>query len=217
MIRRCGRGGKIHSFWAMYSLRMSVWRVPSRTFQDTPCFSAAARKKAKRIAAGPEIVIEVVMSPRGMPSNSVSKSTRESVATPQRRVRVVGIAPHQRGHVEGDREAPAPLPQEVLVAPVRLLGRPEAGELPHRPQASAVHRGVDPTRVRVLAGVAEVPIVVEVRDVLGRVEGLDGFARDRLEVGVALGRLPVPLPPLVLPLRHRASSFNLSIRISAAR
>ena len=30
------------------------------------------------------MVIDVVMSPSGMPSNSVSKSSRESVATPQR-------------------------------------------------------------------------------------------------------------------------------------
>ena len=37
----------------------------------------------KRIAAGELIVIDVVMSPRGMPSNSVSMSASESTATPQ--------------------------------------------------------------------------------------------------------------------------------------
>ena len=33
--------------------------------------------------AGPEIVIEVVTSPSGMPSNSTSMSAAESIATPQ--------------------------------------------------------------------------------------------------------------------------------------
>jgi hypothetical protein len=68
----------------MYSLRMSVCRVPSSTFHGTPCRSAVARKKANRIVAGPLIVIDVVTSPSGMPSNSNSKSARESVATPHR-------------------------------------------------------------------------------------------------------------------------------------
>jgi len=68
----------------MYSLRMSVWSVPSSVFQSTPCRSAAARKNANRITAGPLMVIDVVMSPSGMPSKSVSKSASESVATPHR-------------------------------------------------------------------------------------------------------------------------------------
>jgi len=35
-----GSGGKIHSFWAMYSLRMSVWIVPRSSVRSTPCCSA---------------------------------------------------------------------------------------------------------------------------------------------------------------------------------
>jgi hypothetical protein len=58
--------------------------VPSRTAQSTPWRSAAARKNANTTTAGPLIVIEVVISPSGILSNSVSKSSRESVATPQR-------------------------------------------------------------------------------------------------------------------------------------
>ncbi len=95
MSRRCGRGGKIHSFWAMYSFRMSVCSVPSSVDQGTPCFSAAARKKANRIVAGPLIVIDVVMSPRGISSNSASKSCNESVATPHR-----PTSPSERGSSE---------------------------------------------------------------------------------------------------------------------
>ena len=43
-----------------------------------------ARKNANATVAGPLIVIDVLMSPKGIESNSVSKSSRESVATPQR-------------------------------------------------------------------------------------------------------------------------------------
>ncbi len=32
-----GPGGKIHSFWAMYSLRMSVCTVPDSASSPTPC------------------------------------------------------------------------------------------------------------------------------------------------------------------------------------
>ena len=68
----------------MYSFRMSVCSVPPRRSHGAPCRSAVARKKANAIVAGPLIVIEVVMSASGMPSNNASKSSRESVATPQR-------------------------------------------------------------------------------------------------------------------------------------
>ena len=34
-----GSGGKIHSFCAMYSLRMSVWIVPRSSERGTPCCS----------------------------------------------------------------------------------------------------------------------------------------------------------------------------------
>ena len=68
----------------MYSLKMSVWSVPSSVVQSTPCSSAVARKNANTTTAGPLIVIEVVTSPSGILSKSVSKSSSESVATPQR-------------------------------------------------------------------------------------------------------------------------------------
>ena len=40
-IRIAGSTGKHHSFWAMYSLRMSVWIVPASCSGGTPCFSPA--------------------------------------------------------------------------------------------------------------------------------------------------------------------------------
>ncbi len=73
----------MYSFCAMYSLRMSFCSVPETCCaMSTPCFSATARYIAKRIGAVELMVIEVVTSPSGMPSNSVSMSASESTATP---------------------------------------------------------------------------------------------------------------------------------------
>src|SRR5919198_98389 len=52
MIRIDGRGGKMYSFCAMNSLRMSFWIVPESVFQLAPCLSATTRYIAKIIAAG---------------------------------------------------------------------------------------------------------------------------------------------------------------------
>ena len=83
IIRRWGSGGKSHSFWAMYSLKMSFCRVPRTRAQSTPCSSAATRKKAKTTWAGPLMVIDTDTSPRGMPSNRRTMSSAPSTATPQ--------------------------------------------------------------------------------------------------------------------------------------
>src|SRR4030066_222563 len=37
-----GSGGKMNSFWAMYSLRISFWMVPASRLRGTPRFSAGA-------------------------------------------------------------------------------------------------------------------------------------------------------------------------------
>src|SRR5678816_1463426 len=55
------RGGKMYSFCAMNSLRMSFWIVPDSVFQSAPCCSATTRYIAKIIGAGELIVIDVVM------------------------------------------------------------------------------------------------------------------------------------------------------------
>src|ERR1039457_4039331 len=53
-----GRGGKMYSFCAMYSLRMSFCRVPDMRDQSTPCFSPTARYMAHRMGAGELMVID---------------------------------------------------------------------------------------------------------------------------------------------------------------
>ena len=50
---------------------------------SAPWRSAATRYMQKTGTAGPEIVIDVVVSPSGMPSNRTSMSAAESIATPQ--------------------------------------------------------------------------------------------------------------------------------------
>lgn len=95
MRRRCGSGWKSHSFCAMYSLKMSVCRVPLSTPGSTPCRSAATRYMQKTGTAGPLIVMEVVTSPSGMSRNSTSMSAAESMATPQ-----CPTSPSERGSSE---------------------------------------------------------------------------------------------------------------------
>ena len=68
----------------MYSLRMSFWVVPETFARATPCFPAAATYSASRMGAVALIVIEVLTSPSGMPSNRVSMSARDETGTPTR-------------------------------------------------------------------------------------------------------------------------------------
>ncbi|CAM5631253.1 hypothetical protein STENM36S_07638 [Streptomyces tendae] len=93
--RRCGSGWKSHSFWAMYSLKMSVCSVPSSTDASTPCRSAATRYMQNTGTAGPLIVMEVVTSPSGMSLKRTSMSAAESMATPQ-----CPTSPSERGSSE---------------------------------------------------------------------------------------------------------------------
>jgi hypothetical protein len=61
---------------------MSFWIVPFTLLKATPCLRATARYRHRRIAAVALMVIEVETSPRGIPLNSRSMSSSESIATP---------------------------------------------------------------------------------------------------------------------------------------
>ena len=67
----------------MYSLKMSVCRVPLSSPVSTPARSAATIIMQNTGTAGPLIVIDVVTEPRSMSLNSRSMSAAESIATPQ--------------------------------------------------------------------------------------------------------------------------------------
>ena len=82
--RTDGSGGHMKVFWAMNSLSMSFWIVPPIWARDTPLLSAAAQYIAQRAVAGGLIVMEVVTRSIGIPSIRVRKSSRVSIATPQR-------------------------------------------------------------------------------------------------------------------------------------
>ena len=77
-----GAGGKMNSFCAMYSLRMSFCSVPDNCVQSAPCCSATARYMAQMTAAGELMVMETVTSPSGMPRKRVSMSSSEPIETP---------------------------------------------------------------------------------------------------------------------------------------
>ena len=179
VIRRIdSRGGKMYSFCAMNSLRMSFWIVPDSFFQSAPCFSATTRYIAKIIGAGELIVIDVVMPPSEIPSKSRSMSASDMTLTPHlpdfaERQLVVRVAAHQRRQVERHAQPGAAGLQERLVALVGFLGRPEPGELAHRPELAAVAGGMDAARVGELAGIVELPRVVEACEVVGRVQAID--------------------------------------------
>src|SRR5207302_545770 len=121
------------------------------------------------------------------------------------RARMVGVVAHERGHVEGGREAGLAVLQEVVEALVRLLGGAEARELAHRPQLAAVHRRIDPAGERIDAGVAEVAVVVEL-DRVRRGERLVLEPGDRRE------ELPLPLRRRVVQL---APPFGDTVELRA--
>ena len=105
-----GSGGKMYSFWAIYSLRMSFWMVPRSWSGRTPCFSAAARYIAQTTAAGELMVMLVETRSSGMPSSRISISLQRGDGHPAlaelaQRFGGVGIVAHQGGQVEGDGEA----------------------------------------------------------------------------------------------------------------
>ena len=64
----------MYVFRTMNSLRMSFWMVPASFTGATPCSSPATMYNASTGSTAPFMVIDTVMSPRLMPSNSVRMS-----------------------------------------------------------------------------------------------------------------------------------------------
>ena len=212
MRRRCGSGANSHSFCAMYSLKMSVCSVPlsGSTGDALPLGGhqvhaehrdggAADRHRRRRLVQR-DAVEEHVHVGGGVDGDA-------AVADLAERAGVVGVAAHEGGHVEGDRQPAAALGQDHLVALVGLLGVAEAGELPDGPGPAAVAGGVQAAGERELARVAD-PLEARDGGLVGRaVDRLHLDARERGEVGVAhlagRQRRVVPLlPPLPGVLGH---------------
>ena len=124
-----GLGGKIYSFWAMYSFRISFCVVPEIFFRSAPLFSATTRYIAQIIAAGELMVMEVVISWRGKPCQQrfhVCQGRNGHPASAHFTLgqRVVAVVAHESRQVEGDGEARLPLLQKIVQALVGVLGLP---------------------------------------------------------------------------------------------
>ena len=73
---------------------------------------------------------------------------------------MVGVIAELRGQIKGNRQAGLPLGHQVLETVVAFLGGRIAGVLAHRPQASPVHGRVHATRIGILAGRAQIVLIV---------------------------------------------------------
>jgi hypothetical protein len=138
--RTLGRGGKTNSFWAWYSFKMSFWMVPDKAARSTPVLSATPTYMAMITAAGELIVMDVLTPPQVDAREQrlhvvLGVDGHPGPAHLALGQRVVGVAPEQRRHVEGRGQPVTARAQQLLEAAVGVGGRPEAGELAHRPQA----------------------------------------------------------------------------------
>ncbi len=77
----------------------------------------------------------------------------------------IGVVAVKGGEIEGYRETGLTVLQQVLVTGVGLFGCAKAGEHAHGPQAATVHGRVDAPGERILAGKAQVALIVEIGDV----------------------------------------------------
>src|SRR5439155_10371469 len=89
------------------------------------------------------------------------------------RKRRVAVVPHLRRQIERDAQSFVAVREEVLESLVRLLRRPEARVLPHRPEAASIHRRADAPRERRFAGKPDLG-----REILRRlVRGREDYAQ----------------------------------------
>ena len=173
----------MYSFCAMYSFRMSVWIVPRSLSRVTPWRLADAdveREQHRRRRIDRHRRRDLPERDAVEQQLHVLERVDRDALTPDltQRPRVIRVETHQRRHVERRRQPRLAVLEQVAEAPVRLLGRAEARELPHRPQPAAVHRLVHAARERVRTGITQIAVVVDWRP-LGPVDRLDLDAADR--------------------------------------
>src|SRR5207249_4098102 len=104
---------------------------------------------------------------------------------------------------EAGRQAGLALLEQTVQPPAAVLGGPEAGKLPHGPEPAAIHRRMDATRERRLAGESELAGGVPTFQVLQSVQSLDRQVGDGRELLLPFRLLPegvaqrvlLPVPP----------------------
>ena len=140
--RRLGSGGKMYVPRDRYSLTMSFCVVPrSSARRRRPAPRRWPRRAPSSHAAVALIVIDVFISPGGMPSSSVRMWPRWATGTPTlptspRASGVVGVVAGLGRQVEGDRQAGLALGQVGAVQLVRRRRRGVARVGPHQPRRS---------------------------------------------------------------------------------
>ena len=189
-----GAGGKMYSFWAMNSLRMSFWSVPGQL-----------RARHAGLLGGHDVHRPDHGGGRVDGHRGADLADRQAVeqdlhvrqaadrhaAGPELALghRVVMVVAVQGRHVVRDREAGAAGGDQLLEAIVRVLGGAEAGEHAHRPQPAAMAGRMDAAREGRLAGQAEVVDLVPAdRVAVRRAEPVARAARVGVIGGVAPGR-----------------------------
>ena len=200
-----GSGGKMNSFCAVYSLRMSFCVVPvsrcagdAALLADDPVHRDQDRgrrvdRQRRRHRLERDAVEQRVRVDDGVDGDA-------DLADLAAVDRVVGVVAEQRRQVEVGREAGLAVGEQVLVAAVGVLGLPETRDLADRPRPAAVHARVRPAGVRELARIAEVAALVELRDVRRRVDILDLEAREGVKsVPPRRGRVQVRPEALAAP------------------
>ena len=199
-----GAGGKIHSFWAMYSLRMSVCTVPDSRSRATPCCSPThdvEREQHRRRRVDRHRRRHLAERDAREQRLHVGERVDRDPLAPDlaERARMIGVVAHQRRHVERRREPRLPVLEQIPEPLVRLGRRPEPRELAHRPQPAPIHGRVDAARERELPRIAEVAPVVD-PDALRRVQRLVLDPRD----GREQPRPPAPARRVALRARRPA-------------
>ncbi len=182
----------MYSFCAMYSLRMSFWRVPeilrpvgTLFFGDGEIHGpddGGGRIDGHRggdIGERNLVEEDFHVGERADGDAAFANFTFGQC--------VIGVVAHQGGEIEGSGKAGLALSEEITEALVGVLGGAEAGELAHGPHSAAMHGGVNAAGVGRLTGEAEVAGGVPVFEVGRGVEAANGVAGDGRELGLALG------------------------------
>ena len=176
----------MYSFCAMNSFRMSFWSVPEI---DCPVDRLAFgqhqihREQHRRRRVDRHRRRDVAERDAVEQRFHVGERRDADAALPHlaERQRVIGIAPHQRRQIERDAQPRRARREQLAIPAVRVLRRPEPRKLPHRPQLASVAGRVNAARVGIRARIAELAVVVELRNAFGRVETLDRPAGNGLE------------------------------------
>src|SRR5580700_4064476 len=92
-----------------------------------------------------------------------------------------------RRQVERDRKPRLTFAKQIAITLVRFGGRAEAGVLAHRPEAAAIHRGINAAGVRKFAGIAKRFVRTPIAERFLGIQALDGKAGKRGESRFVFG------------------------------